>query len=46
MLGCDALDCEGDVVGHGLWVGMEDPDAGLAWREGQFPEGEPAGDVV
>ena len=46
VLGCDALDCGGDVMGHGLWVGMEDPDASLAWRKGKFPEGEPAGDVV
>ena len=31
---CDALNCEGDVVGHGLWVGVKDPDAGLVWRKG------------
>ena len=46
MFGDGALDGEGDVVGEGLGVGVENSDVFFAQREDESPESKPAGDMV
>ena len=46
MLGCDALDFEGDVVGGGFGGRVEDADAGLCGGQVKLPKREPVRDLV
>ena len=46
VLGDNPLDCESNIVGHGLRGGVKDADVGLVGGEGQLPDGKPGRDVV